>query len=155
MTLGAWVREGVILFIAFLEALFAINRGRAVVIIKIGQPIDEDAPSTGGGELAIVLNNEQKVTSTVSARDADGQAVEVGDLAVEVLDAGTPPVFTVEVIDDTFIVHSVEPANPGDVTVGTGKIRVTAGGESLDVDVVVETSEVTAITVESGAPEPE
>lgn len=155
MNAGAWAREGVILLVSFIEALFAINQTR-VIVIKIGQPIDEDATNTGGNGMTIVLNNEQKVSSTVSGRDADGQAVPVTGLTVDVIDAGVPPIFTVEMVgDDTFVVHSVEPANPGDVTVGTGSIRVNVGGDSLDVVVVVETSEVTAITVASGAPEPE
>lgn len=153
--IGSWVREGVILFIAFLEALFDIQRVKSLVIV-IGQPVGEDEVLAGGTALAIVLNNEQKVANSVAGKDADGQVVPVTDLAVDVIDAGTPPIFTVEVDGPaSFVVHSVEPANPGDVTTGTGQIRVSAGGFSTDIDVVVETSAISEISVTSSTPEPE
>src|SRR5262245_486783 len=131
---GAWMRQGVVLFIDFLETLFDIHRTRTL-IITIGQPVPDDVPITGGSALAITINNEQKVHASVQGRDADGQAVPVSDLEVEITNQPTPPVFTVEKDADGqgFTVSSVEPANEGDITVGNGTILVTGAGQELEV----------------------
>ena len=129
---GHWLQEQldrIEATLARIEAAHSQQPGRVVRMI-IGQEVPEGSPE-GENPMAITMTNEGQVPVGVSAVDADGHTTPVTGLAVTV---GGDPVVTVTVNDDGqgFVVHSIEPANPGDPTNGVAALTVTIDGVGAD-----------------------